>query len=271
MKVFLIFLCLCASVSFANNREFRGISSSSSYTTPTCEREEGFYCPTGPQRCLPRTDRCTRENSDNQTECLEKTYRDCNYNPAAGNGKFRVYRYSTPLNLFGRREVRNALKNPFACLNNRIEHQFILYRGLLYEYGTYGARIQDPNDPNYEYRPDGRSTTGNIYVGDSSCTYEQVSEYLKMWNSDDYCLCTYNCQDFARGLGTYLTNDCKKTSRKRSSSSDDEFAKYIFSISGDGQCNKTLDLSSSGSPQQSVPFIQFVAAIVFAGSFAIVF
>lgn len=270
MKVFLIFLCLCGSVSFANNRELRGSSSSSSYTTPICEREDGFYCLTNPPECLPRTDRCTRENSSNQ--CLEKAYGNCHYNP--GNGKFKVYKYSTPLKLFGsssRRDVRNALKNPFACLDNRLEHQFILYRGLMYEYGEYGARIQDPNDPNYEYLPGGRSTTGNKYLGDSSCTYEQVSEYLKMWNSDDYCLCTYNCQDFARGLGIYLTNDCKKTSRKRSSpSDDDEFAEYIFSISGDGTCNTTLDLSSFGSPQQSVPFIQFIAAIL-VGSFAKVF
>ena len=235
MKVFLIFLCLCSSVSFANNRDLKDCSSG--YTTPICEREDGFYCPIDPPECLPRTDRCTRDNSDNQ--CLRKTYRDCH--PAAG--KFKVYKYSTPLS------GSSSRRDLFASFR----HQFILYRGLMYEYGTYGARIQDPNDPNYEYRrcsERGRSITDIKYLGASSCTYEQVTDYLRIWKSDDFRLCSHNCQDFARGLGTYLTNDCKKSSRKRSSPSDDEFAEYIFSISGGETCNTTLDLSSSGSAEQ---------------------
>ena len=277
MKVCLVFLCLCGSVSFANNRELRD-SSSSKYRTPKCESENGFYC-TIDSQCLPRTDLCTRDNSDNL--CLRKSYGNCNYNSA--NGKFEVYKYSTPLDSFfgsssRRGIIGDILDYTSRCLNKKGEHQFIVYRGLMYEYGTYGARIQDPNDnDNYEYRrPGGRSITSTNYVGDSSCTYEQVSKFLKTWSSSDYRLCSHDCQDFVKGLKTHLKNDCQMRGQidsdwKRSSPSDDEFAEYIFSISGDGTCNTTLDLSSSGSPQQSVPFIQFVAAIVFAGSFAIVF
>ena len=259
MKVFLLFLCLCGSIAFASSSSKSSRSSSSStYKPPQCEMDDGFYCPGyfGRHSCPSRTLRCTGDESE--SECLQKTYDHCNY--ISSTGKFKVLRYSTPLSISSN---RRAFSDLFTCLKTKPEHHFIVYRGLMYEYGDYGARIQDPNDPNYEYRPDdGRSTTEEEYLGESSCTYEEVLPYLEIWKSDEYRLCTHNCQDFAKGLAMYLNDGCKT-----SDSSSDEMAEYVFSIASDGKCTTTLDLSSAGSLQISAAFI----AVIIFGTFFILF
>ena len=189
----LLFLCNCALLAYCA----RSSSSSSAYTKPMCHDENGFYCPISSD-CLPRTERCTGE--DSEPECLRKTYDHCEYDQAIG--KFRVYRHSTPLEFFGS-SSRDGERNILDCIGREIAHQFITYRGLMYEFGDYedmefGARIQDPNDPNYEYNT--REITNTTYLGRSSCTYEQVLKFTKTWSN--YDLCSHNCQDFAQGLET---------------------------------------------------------------------
>ena len=236
------FLCNCALLAYCAR------SSSSAYTKPICLDEDGFYCPIS-STCLPRTERCTGE--DSEPECLRKTYDHCGYDQA--KGKFEVYRHSTPLEGFGRKTKRAF----FDCLRYELAHQFITYRGLMYEFGKYGARIQDPSDPNYEYNT--RKITKSVYVGLSSCTYEQILVYTRTWRN--YHLCSHNCQDFAKGLGTYLIRECVKSEKSLRSHDanaerdDFEFAQYIFSIAGDGTCNDTLVDNSDSATQRTSPIL----------------
>ena len=253
------FLCNCALLAYCA----RSSSSSSAYTKPICLDVDGFYCPIS-STCLPRTERCIGENSE--PDCLRKTYDHCGYDQA--NGKFEVYRHSTPLEVFGS-SSRNTKGGMFDCIGRELAHQFITYRGLMYEFGDYsadvenGARIQDPNDPNYEYNT--RKITKTVYVGLSSCTYEQILVYTRTWSN--YNLCSHNCQDFAKGLGTYLIRECVKSETSlRSHDADDEiddfeFAQYIFSIAGDGTCNDTLVDNSATQPISAL-IVAVTAAII---------
>lgn len=83
----------------------------------------------------------------------------------------------------------------------------------MYEYGTYGMRVQDPNDPNYEYNK--RETYEDISdsLGESLCTYDDVKMFIQRkaskYNASAYNLVFNNCQDFARELGQYLVDDCE--------------------------------------------------------------
>lgn len=258
MKVFLLFLCLCGSITFASSSSNSSRSSMSRNMEPYCN-EYKFYCrgyvgTTVGSTCLSRTDLCTRDESESN-KCLRKTYDHCNY--ISSKGKFKVLRYSTSLSSSS--SSRRSFSDLFACLERKPEHPFIVYRGLMYEYGIYGTRIQDPNDPNYEYGPNGRSKSNEECVGESSCTYEQVLPYLEIWKSDEYRLCTHNCQDFAKGLATYLKDGCKM------SSSDKEMAHYVFNIARDGKCTTTL--SSAGSLHITAAFI----AAIICGTFFILF
>ncbi len=238
------------------------------YKKPVCEDVDGFYCPnsanlTNAHTCPPRTERCT---DDAESICSPKSYDHCNYD--AQSGKFMVYRIATLLSILpvGR---RSASRGIFDCLQYELtKHHFITYRGLMYEYGIYdngNARVQDPLDPNYEYKLGRRSIADTKYIGLSSCTYDEVQSYVRIWNSKKYKLCSNNCQDFARGLGRYLTGDCLSTGGKRDSEvSDDELAAYIYSIAGEN-CNADGNSRSQHvAPQALVAICTAVVAVVFA-------
>ena len=262
MKSFVVFLCLCSisavycsssnSSSDSNNTDsISGSSSSSSYTTPICQASNGFYCPPY-SSCISRSLRCT--GFYNAPLCEQRTYKHCDY--SSSTGKFRVYKHSTPLGGISSRF------NPFNCLGRELAHQFITYRGLMYEFGSYGSRVQDPLDPHYEYNT--RRITKTVYVGLSSCTYNQVLRYINTW--DNYDLCSHNCQDFAKGLGIYLTANCPAIL------SNNNFAIYIFDIAGTN-CKTTLNVLTSTSESQStatVHFFSFSTAVI-VGMFTIVF
>ena len=174
--------------------------------------------------CLPRTQRCT--TNDTSDQCTSKTYQHCDYNEITR--MFTVRRYSSHLQLFGRKRWY------------KIEHQFLTYRGLMYEYGKdYGARVQDPNDPDYEYNK--RKIISSKKIGESVCTYEQVIPYLDYWKQEDYRLFSNNCQDFVKGLTKYLESNCVylEEARKRSAT---ELAEYFFSL-----CKENCTTSDSQS------------------------
>ena len=191
----LVLLCLYSGAVYSNSISISS-SSSSTYTVPICQGRRGFYCPEdNGYSCPPRTDRCTGDLND--PLCIRKTYRHCGYNPATG--KFKVYRHSTDLQIFGKRR-RN-------CFRHKLKHHFITYRGLMYEFGDYGSRVQDPNDPKYEYNK--RSSTRK-YVGESNCTYQQVRRSIDVWMASDYRLCGNNCQDFADRLQNMLVAGCSE-------------------------------------------------------------
>ena len=199
MKALVVVLCLLYTSSAVYGNSRIRSSSSSTYTTPLCKDSDGFYCP-ATLSCVSRTLRCTGDYS--APLCERKTYQDCNYDSASGN--FRVYRHSTPL-----ASSSSSSRGLYDCLvrDNKLEHQFITYRGLMYEFGSYGSRVQDPLDPHYEYKT--REIKDSEYLGPSTCTYEEVVEFTKTWV--DYSLCSHNCQDFARGLGKYLLQTIKET------------------------------------------------------------
>ena len=157
-----------------------GISSkSSTYTVPICQSRDGFYCPgDNGYSCLPRSDRCTGDIDD--PLCIRKTYKHCGYNPTTG------------------RRERN-------CFSYKPEHHFITYRGLMYEFGDYGRRVQDPNDPKYEYN---KRSSSSEFVGESNCTYQQIKRFIDVWMASDYRLCQNNCQDFADRLQRKLVAGC---------------------------------------------------------------
>ena len=179
-------------------------SSSSYYTPPVCGNSN-FYCPGSPNyHCVARSERCTGDAQS--TMCRRKTYEYCNYDTKTG--KFEVLRYSTNLrgSFSGIKKIR---------ISPRLEHQFIVYRGLMYEFGSYGSRVQDPNDPNYEYGPDRRASRGPIKLGLSSCTYEQVQLYVTTWTIDHYHLLNNNCQDFVKCLEAHLIDNCSSCPSQR--------------------------------------------------------
>ena len=210
--VFILLLCISSSGISALSS-----SSNGTYTPPICD-PDGFYCPRSRYMyvCFSRTQRCTGD--DGLDSCIQKTYQHCDYD---GDGKFRVYRHATRLPSSILTSSRHDfgiyipnLGNPLACLFRKPEHHFITYRGLMYEFGIYGNRVQDPNDPHYEYNNTRQESGSPAYLGTSNCTYQEVIEFMRIWT--DYKLCSRNCQDFAKGLGEYLINyyqlcPCKAT------------------------------------------------------------
>ncbi len=196
---------------------YSSASSSASDDFYSCDSDTEFYCTRAFNfdTCLPRTELCTGDSS--ATTCTQKTYDLCNYQ----SGKFNAYRYSSTLTSSTSSSRINV---------PRIEHQFITYRGLMYEFGTYGARIQDPSDPKYEYMT--RVSYGETFVTSSDCTYGEVKKFVDIWNDKRYNVLFQNCQDFVRGLGNYLGEGCTIPRRKRETEvSEDELAIHVASIS----------------------------------------
>ena len=105
----------------------------------------------------------------------------------------------------------------------------------MYEFGDYGTRVQDPLDPNYEYRPGGRPVIRCTEAAQSkTCTYNQMEQYYVSFYK--YKMCKYNCQDFVRGLINYINRGCRIVDlpnvRKRQEVSDLEFARYVYNLAG---------------------------------------
>ena len=92
----------------------------------------------------------------------------------------------------------------------RLEHDFIEYKGFVWEYGCYGTRILDMNDPLF---PSQRPTPlrRNI-IGKSSCSYSDALLFLEhtgnTYTSAKYSLVFNNCQDFAAAFSRWLLDDC---------------------------------------------------------------
>ena len=223
------YLGLLLACAIINAGDCSGSSSSgNTYTAPQCA-PKGFYCPET-SICLPRTERCTGNIDATATgsdRCKQKNYQKCDY--LSGSKQFQAELCSTPL------KSRSKRRSLWECLRLKREHRFVTYRGLVYEFGNYGTRIQDPLDPNYEYRPGGRSMKCSPAGQSSTCTYEDLERYYVPWNK--YKLCQYNCQDFAAGLINYIKRGCRESDlpsngRKRQEESDLEFARYIYNLAG---------------------------------------
>ena len=237
-----IFLCFSGLSTVTDGSS----SSSNYYKTPICD-PDGFYCPNpAGYSCLPRTQRCTTNDASDQ--CTSKKYENCNY--IQTSKKFMIYSHYTWLNLSGRKS------------NKKPVHEFITYRGLMYEYGDHGTRVQDPSDPNYEYAPGKRQEIPLVSpsdVGMSACTYEQVLPFLDLWPKDAYSVPYHNCQNFAQDLTEYLVDGCRKLPvyRKRS---DTELAANC-TMSDTNSANTTTMYDSASTNRTSL--IIFAAVIIF--------
>ena len=218
--------CLCFNAAFAGTS-----GGTSYYSTPECS-SDSFYCqgsPSSMYSCLPHTQRCT--TNDASSQCTSKEYEHCGYDQVSGT--FSIMRHSTELLslLSGRKRYELA-------------HQFVTYRGLMYEYGEdYGAWVQDPSDPNYEYNT--RPIKSSQTVGSSKCTYEQVLSYLSYWTSEDYNVFSKNCQDFASGLTEYLKSNCASLARGRRHSNTNLIENFFTTCKGN--CMKTNPTNSAAT------------------------
>ena len=97
-------------------------------------------------------------------------------------------------------------------------------------------QILDKNDPNYRYGPHGTSEiTGYEYKGTSNCTFEELQTYVEDYWNGEYSLVGNNCQHFAGGLTTLLSNNCAeirayRPKRKRDVVLPDNLVAYFEQI-----------------------------------------
>ena len=160
----------------------------------TSKSNSQFYCEHDEQ-CYNRSLRCVEADVcinpvTNKEECCNETVHQCTgkYNIILGRSK-----------LFGKRRKR------FWWGNYKLEHQFIVYRGFAYEFGSYGVQILDICDPLYKYK-NGKDLKKNglRVVGSGYCTWEDAKEFVDGWD-EKYKLIGNNCQHFANGLKEFLT------------------------------------------------------------------
>ena len=158
-----------------------------------------FYCRKN-DSCNPRELQCTEASplatNEELTTCYHKTADKCNYSPTSN--KFKVYKGSSVT-------ARIGIKGWFEVMH--LYHHIVTYQGLAYEYGKYGTRVHDQNDPYFKYNKPGVKWQ---YLGVSNCTYNRVTAFAATWTKPDYSAILHNCQHFASSLVTFLLNDCKE-------------------------------------------------------------
>ena len=161
----------------------------------TCSDSE-YYCDVD-ELCKSRDERCTGSLSCVNT--LSGTEKGCDCNAA---GCCEVTLNSYPL-LSKKRAIR-------------IEHDFVVYKGFVWEYGCYGTRVLDMNDPLFSQQR--TSATRTTSQGDSSCTYREALLFLEhtgnRYSSARYSLFFNNCQDFAKAFTRWLKGNCTVRGRR---------------------------------------------------------
>ena len=187
----------------------------------TCSNSQ-YYCDID-RRCKPRGGRCTDSPSCVDFNGVETA--GCNCDASGLRCDVKMGSHS----LFRKkREIR-------------LEHDFIEYKGFVWEYGCYGTRILDINDPLFGTQR--RIPLRNRTLGKSSCSYSDALLFLKntgnKYTSAKYSLLFNNCQDFAAAFSRWLLDDC--TTRRKLTTSDtpvdltDYFTQLIESCSSNGK------------------------------------
>ena len=240
--MYLALLFLCAIISCGNC----GSRSGNTYTAPKCGGKK-FYCPETTE-CLPYSDRCTGDigAATGNDLCKQKSYLECDYH--YHTKKFEAYECSTPLQI-GIKSKRSTVPGTMY----ELKHKFVTYRGLMYEFGRYGIRIQDPLDLKYEYLHGRRKSKCNFKEKlEGDCTFEEIQKFLHVASLKEYELFNNNCQDFTKSFKKYIAGNCKMPNspnrQKRQEISDLEVARYIFTL-GSKNCTKfTAALELPGEP-----------------------
>ena len=183
-----LLICLAFFFGGVYCRDLRRSSSGPGTAPQTCPT--GYYCPNDRQCKSPRSDRCT---SSQNCPGLDDCYREA-------DGSYLIHIGRSPLTNSG-----SSSKFTLPELN----HQFVVYRGFTYEFGTDYLQVLDIADPKYRYAGD-RGVTGYTTDGTSYCTYDDAVMFVNSWNRK-YNLLKRNCQHFAMGFSEYLkTASCNQ-------------------------------------------------------------
>ena len=178
----------------------------------TCSDTQ-YYCDVD-SSCKPRDERCAGLGS-----CI---------NPFSGT------EIGCDCDTFGRR--CDIILNSYPLISGRkrqirVEHDFITYKGFVWEYGCYGTRVLDMNDPLFNAQRTRATSTTNR--GRSSCSYAEALMFLdytrNMYSRESYSLTSNNCQKFAAAFTRWLLDDCRVPRRKRAADTGDYFAELIES------------------------------------------
>ena len=110
-----------------------------------------------------------------------------------------------------------------------LEHRFIAYRGLTYEFGSsYGVQILDTIDPMYKYRNGQELNSDGIQtVGSSYCTWDNATQFANGWDTK-YSLLFTNCQHFTIAMRKFLSESpCNQPPSLRRQKRQDNLGDYI--------------------------------------------
>ena len=187
----------------------------------TC-RDSEYYCDVD-ELCKSRDERCIGL-SNGSLSCVNPfsgIERGCDCDAA---GRCRITLKSYPL-LTKKRQIR-------------IEHDFIEYKGFVWEYGCYGTRVLDMNDPLFSQQRTTPTTT--MYQGKSSCSYSQALLFLEhtgnQYSRARYSVLVNNCQDFAEAFTRWLKDGCiVRGKRDTTADLDEYFAQLIETCTPDGK------------------------------------
>lgn len=157
-----------------------------------------FYCPRTNQ-CFDRKERCTGK------VCLDAKGKEDKCYESRVAGMYKYIKKTSSLTKLTRRIAH------WKFCKYELSHWFVEYRGFIYEFGeSYGFQELDMNDPeNIKYGPRGRvKVATSMQMGISSCTRDEVLNFINKALDLKYKLCSNNCQDFARELMNFLASNC---------------------------------------------------------------
>ena len=164
--------------------------------------------------CKPRGERCTRFPS-----CVDF---------------FGIETAGCNCDTSGRCRVSIGMQSLFSKKRQlpRLEHDFIEYKGFVWEYGCYGTRILDMNDPLFaSQRP---TPLRRNFLGKSSCSYDDALLFLEYtgntYSRESYSLRSNNCQDFAAAFSRWLLDDCTVRRRRTASDTPVDLGEYFAQL-----------------------------------------
>ena len=220
----------------------------------SCSSNE-YYCKDY-RSCNARSSRCTNESTCINDNCNCDSSGQCTFElwsfplyPSSGNdsGLLRKKRFSVSEIVDSAvekiKDGVNAAVNAVQKLidrasDPRLQHDFVTYFGYTWEYGCYGLRVLDMNDPKYK----GQRTTVETLrrTGTSSCSYEELKSFVianneTIYSSANYNVLLGNCQDFAQSFVEYLLSNCTSTLSRHAADGSTDLSDFSGSL---GSCSR---------------------------------
>ena len=216
----------------------------------------GYYCPSEVECKSPRRNRCTlSQDCTGLGGCYEQP-----------DGSYSIRIGHTSLSSSGSSSSSSSKQY-------RFEHQFVVYRGYAYEFGSGYLQVLDISDPDYRYAGD-RGVSFYTFDGTSYCTYNEAVMFVNSWNVKyEYSVFGLwggkNCQHFAMAFSEYLqTASCNRQGARDLKQNTDDTAMLMEEIDGIlSNCSIVCcddDNSSGGSALvTSVPIVAFAFIYTF--------